>query len=629
MSQDTTTQFPLADTEAIDQLVALDKGHRPVEHFFRNPERTGYQISPDGQYLSYLAPYENRMNLWVQSVDGGEAKRLTSRTDRDIPGYFWGDAEHLVYIQDNAGDENYHVYVAKRDGSYEKDLTPFDGVKAEIIDDLEDIPGQIIISLNKNNEQVFEPYRLDMVTGELTQLADNPDPMNPISAWYTDHEGKIRAATKLTGGVNSTLLYRDTEADEFKEVITVSFKDSLQPLFFSFDNKMLYASSNLGRDKQAIVLFDPSTAKEVEVLYENDTYDVGSMGYSRKRKVLTTIRFESGKREVKYLDDQIEAIYEDLFSKLPGYEVLLTSTNMAEDKYIVRTFSDRSLGAFYLYNVTTKELRKLAEVNEHLNEDEMSEMQSVTYTARDGVKVQAYLTLPKGKDPKNLPLVLNPHGGPWVRDSWGFNPEVQLLADRGYAVLQPNYRGSTGFGREYWTMAFKQWGRTMQDDLTDGVQWLINDGIVDANKVAIYGGSYGGYATLAGVTFTPDLYCCAVDYVGVSNLFSFLETIPPYWKPYLDMMHQMVGHPEKDKEAMEAASPVFHVDKIKTPLFIVQGAKDPRVNIDESDQMVKALRAHGVEVPYMVKANEGHGFRNQENKFEFYKAMCGFLSRYL
>lgn len=625
----TVSQFPLADTEAIEKLIAQDQGTKPVEHFFRNPKQTYYTLSPDGTHLAYLAPHKDRMNIHVRNLETGAEQLLTSQTDRDIPGYFWGDDEHLVYIQDNGGDENYHVHVAKRDGSSEKDMTPFEGVKAEIIDSLRDIPGQIIIGLNKENPQLFDPYRLNLNTGELTKLASNTDIMNPISSWITDHDGKIRAATKMTDGVNTTLLFRDTEGEDFRELITLNFRESLFPICFTFDNKQLYVSTNLGRDKNVIARWDPATQQEVEVLYENDSYDVDGLNYSRKRKVLTTISYESWKRERIFLDDEAQSIYDFLTAQLPGYEVALTSTTRNEDKYIVRTYSDRSLGAFYLYEREGNKLTKLAEVNDDLKEDEMSEMRSVTYTTRDGLTVQAYLTLPKGKEAKDLPLVVNPHGGPWVRDSWGFNPEVQLLASRGYAVFQPNYRGSTGFGRKYWELAFKEWGRNMQNDITDGVQWLIKEGIADADRVAIYGGSYGGYATLAGVTFTPDLYCCAVDYVGVSNLFTFLETIPPYWKPYLEMMYEMVGHPERDKALMEARSPVFHVDQIKTPLFIVQGAKDPRVNIDESDQIVKALRARGVEVPYMVKGNEGHGFRNQENKFQFYKAMCGFLSQYL
>lgn len=633
MSQDQSanikSQFPLADDAEIQALVDLDLGGKPVEDFFQNPERTDYKISPDGHYLSWLAPYKDRMNLFVRFIETGEDRRITSRTDRDIPGYFWADAERLVYVQDNGGDENYHVYTIKRDGTGERDLTPFDGVKAEIIDDLKDIDGQIIVGLNKNNEALFEPYRLYLDSGELVQLAENTDMANPISGWLTDHEGRIRVATRMKDGVYQSLLYRDSENGEFEVLQTVDFKDSLAPLFFTFDNKQLYLSSNLGRDTSAIVRYNPATRQEEEVVFSNEEYDVSNLHFSHKRKVLTGVTYTSWKRQIVFMDAEIERIYKHLFELLPGYEVVLTSHDRAEEVFVVRTYSDRSLGAYYFYNSVTGKLDKLAEVSPNLDEAEMADMKPVTYTSRDGLTIHGYLTLPQGSDGKNLPVVVNPHGGPWHRDGWGFNPEVQLLANRGYAVFQMNFRGSTGYGRKFWESSFKQWGQTMQNDITDGVNWLIGQGIADAKRVAIYGGSYGGYATLAGVTFTPDLYRCAIDYVGVSNLFSFLQTIPPYWKPYLDMMYEMVGHPEKDKEMMHAYSPVFHVDKIKAPLFIVQGAKDPRVNIDESDQIVKALRAHGVQVPYLVKANEGHGFRNQENKFEFYKAMCGFLRKYM
>ena len=296
---------------------------------------------------------------------------------------------------------------------------------------------------------------------------------------------------------------------------------------------------------------------------------------------------------------------------------------------MIRTYSDRSLGSYYLFDQNKMQIEKIADFSPWINEEEMAPMQPIKYQSRDGLTINGYLTLPLGKEAKNLPVIINPHGGPWVRDTWGYNPEIQLMANNGYAVLQMNYRGSTGYGRDFWEKSFKQWGRTMQDDITDGVQWLIDEGIADPKRVAIYGGSYGGYATLAGVTFTPDLYACAIDYVGVSNLFTFMTTIPPYWAPFLKMMYEMVGHPEKDKEQMAAASPVYHIDKIKAPLFVIQGANDPRVNIDESDQIVKALRAQGVDVLYMVKYDEGHGFHNEENRFEVYKAMLGFLNKYL
>jgi dipeptidyl aminopeptidase/acylaminoacyl peptidase len=314
---------------------------------------------------------------------------------------------------------------------------------------------------------------------------------------------------------------------------------------------------------------------------------------------------------------------------LPGYDVAVVSMSRDEKKVLAVTYSDKFLGAYYAYDVPSGKLTKLADISPWLHEENMAEMKPIQYTSRDGLTIRGYLTLPKGKEPKNLPVVVNPHGGPWYRDRWGFNPEVQFLANRGYAVLQVNFRGSTGYGKAFWEASFKQWGKTMQDDITDGAQWLIQQGIADPKRIAIYGGSYGGYATLAGLTFTPDLYACGVDYVGVSNLFTFMKTFPTYWEPVRKMIYEMIGDPETDKDLLTAESPIFHADQIKVPLLIAQGANDPRVNKDESDQMVEALKKRGIDVPYMVKENEGHGFLLQENRFDFYRAMEKFLGQYL
>ena len=305
------------------------------------------------------------------------------------------------------------------------------------------------------------------------------------------------------------------------------------------------------------------------------------------------------------------------------------STNEDEDLFVVRAVNDRTRPVFYLYDVKSGDLTKLADSAPWLKADDLAEVKPIEYKSRDDLTIHGYLTLPKGRVPKNLPVVVNPHGGPWARDQWGFDPETQFLANRGFAVLQMNFRGSTGYGRKFWEASFKQWGQTMQNDITDGVNWLIDQGIADPKRVAIYGGSYGGYAVLAGITKNPDLYAAAVDYVGVSNLFTFMNTIPPYWKPMLDMFHEMVGDPEKDKQLLRENSPVLNADKIKTPLFVAQGAKDPRVNINESNQIVDALKKRGVDVEYMVKENEGHGFHNEENRFAFYEAMEKFLEKHL
>ncbi len=598
----------------------------PVRDFFRNPSSRGYDLSPDGKMLSFLQPWESRMNIFVRPAEGGEAKRVTSEKDRDIRDYGWKGNQFLLYAQDNKGDENFHIKRVDLKSGEVKDLTPFPKVRAGVLDDLEDVSNtDILITLNKRNPEIFDAYRLNVSTGKMKMVAENP---GKVSNWITDHDGKIRAALE-TDGVNTSLLTRPDEKSQFKTVLTTNFREQLAPQFYTFDNKEIYATSNIGRDKAAVVTIDPATGKETSVLYSNPDVDVDALAYSKKRKVVTFATFTTWKPERKFFDPETEALYKTLEEKLPGYEVEVVAHDKAEQKLIVMASNDRTPGTRNLYDRKTKQLTKLAEVAPWLKENQLASMKPIEYQSRDGLTIHGYLTLPVGREAKNLPVVVNPHGGPWYRDTWGFNPEVQFLANRGYAVLQMNFRGSTGYGRKFWEASFKQWGRKMQDDITDGVQWLIKQGIADPKRVAIYGGSYGGYATLAGVTFTPDLYAAAVDYVGVANMFTFMKTIPPYWKPYLDMFHEMVGDPVKDKAMMAAVSPVMHADKIKTPLFVAQGAHDPRVNKAESDQMVAALKKRGIDVEYMVKENEGHGFHNEENRFDFYEAMEKFLDEHL
>ena len=601
----------------------------PLEDFFKNPEKSSYQISPDGGFYSFMAPYKNRMNIFIQKIGDSSATQLTFEEARDIAGYFWPNNEQIVFLKDEGGDENFHLFGVNIDGSNSVSFTDFDGVRAQIIDDLPDQKDFVVIGLNKRNKQVFDPYRLNLKTGETSMLAKNP---GNIQGWMFDHDGKLRIATAIVDGVNQSILYRENEEDEFKTIITTNFKEGFNPQFFTFDNKNIIGSSNLGRDKSVIVEFDPITAKEVRVLYANDDYDVNGVGYSRKRKVITAAYFESWKSERHYFDSTSKAIFEKIQKQLSGYEIGITAINKDENIIILRTYSDKSLGSYYIYNSDDDKMEKIVEVSPWIDENEMSNQLPIDYQSRDGLKINGYLTLPKGynmENAKNLPVVINPHGGPWARDSWGFNPEVQFLANRGYAVLQMNFRGSTGYGRKFFEASFKKWGREMQDDITDGTQWLIDKGIADSTRIAIYGGSYGGYATLMGLVKEPQMYAAGVDYVGVSNMFTFMKTIPPYWEPMLEMMYEMVGDVEKDSVMLREVSPVFHVDKIKAPLFIAQGKNDPRVNVDESDQMVKAMKDKGIKVEYLVKNNEGHGFRNEENKFDFYRAMEKFLNTQL
>lgn len=597
----------------------------PMEDFFRNPESAAYAISPDGRRLAYAKPWKSRMNVFVRDLDSEEERRVTSAEERDVGGFFWKGNDRIVYVQDRGGDENFHVYITNVEGTASRDLTPFEKVRAGVLDDLEDDPRHMLISMNQRDPEVFDVYRCDLDSGELTKLAENP---GSVVGWMTDHEGRLRVAVE-TDGVNTNLLYRTSEDQEFRKLLTTSFKDSFDPILFSYDNRLLYVASNLSRDKEAIYTFDPEANKLLDLVYENDEVDVGGLMHSKKRKIVTGVHYTTDKTQYHYFDEESRKLREALEAFFPGHEVSVTDMDDEEQRCIVRVWGDRTRGAYYFYDRTSNALKKLADVSPWLREDDMSPMTPITYRSRDGLTIHGYLTIPTGAASRDLPLVVIPHGGPSAREYWGFDAEAQFLANRGAAVLQVNFRGSTGYGKKFWTAGFKQWGRAMQDDVTDGVKWAVDQGIADPKRLAIYGGSYGGYAALAGATFTPDLYACAVSYVGPSNLFTLLESIPPYWEPLRAMEYEEIGDPSKDKELLEAISPFFHADRIRIPLMVAQGANDPRVNKAESDQIVEAVRKNGREVLYMVKENEGHGFHNEENRFDFYRALEDFFRKHL
>lgn len=607
-------------------LCAQSVKQYPLKDFFRNPEAAGYQISPDGTKLLFCAPYKNRLNLFVQEIGKDKPLRITDLTERDPLDFYWKGNDAVLFEIDSKGDENTQIFVVSPNGGKPKNLTPFQNVQAAVIDNLEDHPTDILVSLNKRNPEIFDLYRLNVKTGEIKSEVENP---GYHDEWLADNAGVVRLAVGGTGETRS-VYYRDKPGQDFRTVMTVNYRETFKPLFFDFDDKHLYAASNIGRDKAAVVKFDPLSAKEVEVVFEHPTVDVETLWRSKKRKKIIAVEYDFEKRRLEILDKEFEQQFAALKQALKGAAAEIhVDWNRDETQWIVYATSDRDPGRYWLYDAQKQKATPLSATMPWLDPEDMAEMKPIKFEARDGMVLYGYLTLPKGKAPKNLPMILNPHGGPWWRDYWGFNPEVQFFANRGYAVLQINFRGSTGYGRRYTEAGYKQWGQKMQDDLTDGVQWAVKQGYADPKRIAIYGASYGGYAALCGLAFTPEIYACGIDYVGVSNLFTWLQDIPPYWKPFEFQFNEMVGHPVKDKDMLTAASPIFHIDKIQAPLLVIHGANDPRVKQKEADQIVAALKKRGVEVEYLLKTNEGHGFTNEENRLEAYMLIEKFLSKHL
>lgn len=615
----------------------------PLQDFFKNSLVQQMQISPDGKHLAFLKFYKKRYNIFIQKIGSPDSeRRITNQTKRDIRQFFWKGNNNLIFMQDCDGDENDHIFCVFADGSgEEKDLTPLKNTKTFVIDDLDGLSKEhILMGANQRDKRVFDAYKLNIKTGEMKMMAQNP---GHYTSWGTDHAGCLRWATSYKE-LEQALYYRESEKEDFQKIKSWSSKDGyFDPLFFTFDNQQLYACSNLDRDKTAIVIFDPKKKKTLSTLFSHLDVDIGELTYSKKRKVLLTAYYEKEKPGCYFFDPEFKKTVLDIESRILDQEISLFKTrrhwysgssyitglnsNKEEDLMVVFSYSDRNPGVYWLYDTKSKNLQKISRCRPWIKEKQMVEMQPICYKSRDELDIHGYLSLPRPTSKEKPPLVVMPHGGPGARDCWGYHSDVQFLANRGYAVLQMNFRHSSGYGKTFFQAGFKQWGRKMQDDITDGVLYLIEQGLVDKNKVAIYGASYGGYAVLAGLAFTPDLYACGVDYVGISNLFTDLENLPPYWVK--EPWYESIGHPEKDKELLKAISPIFHVDKIKAPLFVVQGAKDPRVKKQESDSIVSALEKRRVKVPYLLKENEGHGFLLEENQLDFYGLLEFFLKKHL
>ncbi|MDO5971447.1 S9 family peptidase [Flavivirga aquimarina] len=608
-----------------------------VEDYFARPKARTFRFSPNGTYLSYREKDDNTKNhVYVKNLETEEVIRVIEEKEELIRGYGWANDSRLFYVMDKGGNEDYHLFAVNIDGTDQKELTPFEGVKVNILQSLKEDKDHMIISMNKNNPQIFEPYKINIVTGDLEQLYKNEDVANPINSYVFDKDGKLRGFAKLRDGVNIDLYYTlDGENYELKKQL--SWKDNFNISSFNYASENpheAYVTSNLESDKTQILLYDLKEDKLIKKLFSNESYDASGLRLSRHRGYeLDYFSYQGEKRVIVPVSDYYKKLHHKITAKFSGYNYSIADITDDESKYLIFLQSDKLYGTYYAYDAKKDTFKLLYNLMPNLIEKDMAEMRPITFKSRDGITIHGYITLPKeALEGKKVPVIVNPHGGPQgIRDSWGFNPEAQLFASRGYATLQVNFRISGGYGREFLESGFKQIGRKAMDDVEDGLQYVAEQGWVDKDNTAIYGGSHGGYAVLRGLTKTPDLYACGVDYVGVSNLFTFMKTIPPYWKPYLKIIKEIWYDEDipEEKAIMEEVSPVYHIDKIKKPLFVVQGANDPRVNIDESDQIVSALRARGFDVPYMVKYDEGHGFGKEENSIALYKSMMGFYAKHL
>ena len=625
-----------ATAAAAQQPALIDR-----DAFFGNPEYAGAQISPDGKFVSFRKPYKDTMNIWVKGVDEpfSAARPLTDDTARPVTQYFWSrDSKYILFSQDKGGDENYNVYAvnpsdkpaAGSEVPPARNITSGKGIRAFIYGVPRSEPDAIYVGINERDKAWHDVYKVKISTGERTLVIENKDRLGGV---IFDHADKLRLAVRSPQNGDTEILRVNADGTTTK-IYDCNIFETCSPIGFTKDNKQAYLQSNKGDNLDLIELqlLDVATGKTTKV--ESDPLgkvDQGDVSFSEVTNDLIATPYEDDRVRIVWHDKNYEKDFNKIKKLVGDREINFQSSSADESKFIISTFSDVDPGTVWFYDRKTGNLKTLYQIREKIDRTAMSPMTPIKYKSSDGMEIPAYLTIPKGSSGKNLPLVVFPHGGPWGRDSWGPNGYAQFLANRGYAVLQPNFRASTGYGKKFLNAGNNQWGEKMQDDITWGVKYLVSQGIVDAKRVGIMGGSYGGYATLAGVAFTPDVYAAGVAIVAPSNLKTLLESIPPYWEAGRVIFYKRMGDPNTPEglAQMKRQSPLFSSDKIKTPLMVVQGANDPRVNKRESDQIVIALRDRNFPVEYLVAPDEGHGFARPVNNMAMIAASEKFLAKHL
>lgn len=596
----------------------------PVIDFFRTPEKVAYRISPDGKYISYLKPYKDKQNLFIQSLSGGKEQMATAFTDYSIRGdYFWTYNNEIVFFQDIITVDEIRMFALDVSTLKTQVIISPKKVRISMVGRDKHEPDVVTLRMNKRDSANFDIYKLNIKTKALNPYLVNP---GNITQWYPDADGKIRLV-RASDGVDETILYRPNDKEPFKPIIANNFKTSVKPIAFTGVGNYFLALSNVNRDKSALVEINAEDGKEHKVIFALNNADIQDYQYSKNKHKIELVGWDAAKPQKHFLDPEIKNIYDKLAAELKGNEIEITDRDSAENKFIIITYTDRNPGSYYLYEKKKEKLTKLGDINPHLKPDELCAMQPISYKASDGMTINGYLTLPLGQATTNLPLVVIPHDGPFSRTSWGYNPEVQFLANRGYAVFQVNYRGSTGFGKAFYSAGFKEVGGKIQQDITDGVNWLIQNKVANPKKIAIFGGGFGGFSALYGLSFHPGLYNCAIVHHCLINFFTYIKDAPPFMKPLVQMTYERVGNPETDAGQFRAISPVFNTRKITAPLLIFQGAREDRANISELNQFVRELQKQNGndKVKYFLKPRERTFFRSQANRMEMYAEIEKFL----
>lgn len=598
----------------------------PRDVLFGNPEKTNPQISPDGKMLGYLAPHNGVLNVWVRTLGQDDDQVITADKKRGIRFFgFQYDSEHVFYIQDQDGDENWHLYQTNLKTKNTRDLTPFQGVQAQPVAADPNYPDQMLVALNVRDRRLHDVYRVNLKNGALELDTENP---GDVAGWNVDNHMQVRVAQVYLPDGGNEIRIREDAKSAWRTFQKWSADETFGGVVgFTPDNKGVFVISSVDANAARLLQIDLASGTST-VLAEDQQYDVGGIMAHPKTHRLEAVQFVRARSEWTLVDKSLQADVESI-KKVREGDFNVVSRDLEDKNWIVAYDMDNSPLSFYKFDRATKQATLLFTNRPALEKFQLARCQPISYKARDGMTIYGYLTLPVGVPAKNLPLVLNVHGGPWSRDVWGLDNEAQWLANRGYAVLQINFRGSTGYGKAYLNAGDREWAGKMHDDLLDGKNWAIKQGYADAKKVAIYGGSYGGYATLVGLTFTPEEFACGVDIVGPSNLITLIKSIPPYWIPIKSVFDKRLGKVETEEEFLKARSPLFKVDQIKRPLLIAQGANDPRVKQAESDQIVAAMRAKNLPVTYVVYTDEGHGFARPENRLDFYGRAEEFLAKYL